>query len=151
MKFSTRVDTDLSAADLFAMVSDFGRIERILLRHGAHVSRSDSKPQVEIGSAWTIRFRWHGKVRNVAFELTQLDRPERVSLAGLSEAFETRLDFTIVALSPSRSRLLFESDVKPRNMRARLLLQTAKLGKAQLDRRFERRIGLFVDELRGVV
>ena len=43
-----------------------------------------------------------------------------------------------------RHFLIFETEVRPRNMKARLMLQTAKLGKAQLDRRFQRRIEDFV-------
>ena len=54
---------------------------------------------------------------------------------------------TVVALSRTRSRLLFDTNVRPRNMRARLMLQTAKLGRGQLERKFAERIQLFVSEL----
>ena len=42
--------------------------------------------------------------------------------------------------------MLFRS-LLPRGMKARLLLQTAKLGKSQLDRQFANRISEFVNVL----
>ena len=53
----------------------------------------------------------------------------------------------MVALTRTKSRLIFETDAQPRGMKARLLLQTAKLGKSQLDRKFAKRIGEFVNIL----
>ena len=54
---------------------------------------------------------------------------------------------TVIALTPGKSRLIFETDILPRGMKARLLLQTAKLGKSQLDRKFAGRIGEFITQL----
>lgn len=68
-------------------------------------------------------------------------------MSGLSDSFDIVVDMTVVALGRNRSRLIFETEIRPRNMRARLMLQTAKLGKGQLDRKFTRRIDAFVAEL----
>ena len=54
---------------------------------------------------------------------------------------------TVIALSRTRSRLIFETEIRPRNMKARLMLQTAKLAKPQLDRKFDRRIAEFISDL----
>ncbi|MDN3711301.1 hypothetical protein QWZ10_04640 [Paracoccus cavernae] len=50
MKFSTRQDTELAAEQLFNVVSDFDRIERIMLRRGAEVRRID--PRASRGPEW---------------------------------------------------------------------------------------------------
>lgn len=146
MKFSTRIDTDLSPTDLFDLVADFPRLERILMRRGVSVQRAH--PDGPSGPGWDLGFDWRGKPRQMRMQVVHLERPERLSLSGVSDAFDSTVDFTVVALSRSRARLICEIELRPRSMRARLVLQTAKLGKAQLDRRFERRIADFVEELR---
>ncbi|MFD1883451.1 hypothetical protein [Paracoccus pacificus] len=90
--------------------------------------------------AWDLAFKWQRKMRNIRLNVTRYDRPEKLSLAGQSEMFDLTLDYTIIALARSKSRLMVEFEVKPRNIRARLFLQTAKLGKAGLQREFERKI-----------
>lgn len=150
MKFSTRIDTELSADELFGRVTDFGHLERMLIRRDVSIARIDPAQEPGTGIGWNLSFHWRGKVRRMRLQVTRFDRPERLSILGTSEALETSIDFTVVALSRARSRLIFETDLRPRNMRARLMLQTAKLGKSQLDRRFERRVAEFIEELRQV-
>lgn len=149
MKFSTRIDTDLPADALFDTVSDFGRIERMLMRRGASMARIDPALDPGTGMGWHVGFDWRGRPRELRLEVTRFDRPECVTMAGMSEAFETGISMTVVALSLSRARLIFETDIRPLNMRSRLMLQTAKLGKPQLDRKFERRIADFLGDMRA--
>lgn len=146
MKFSTREDTDLPADALFAAISDFSRTERLLARRGAAVARIDPSREPGAGMAWTILFDYRGKPRDMRLDVTRFDRPELITMEGRTEPFDITVDMTVIALTRAKSRLRFELDVKPRNMRARLMLQTAKLGKAQLDRQFAKRIANYVDD-----
>ncbi|TKW68146.1 MAG: hypothetical protein DI616_03310 [Paracoccus denitrificans] len=145
MKFSTRIDKSLPAEQLFDSVADFDRIERMLIRRGVAVSRADDMQDGTRG--WNLAFDWRGQRRALRLVLVQFDRPEKIALKGESSSFELRLDMSVVALARNRSRLIFELDVKPRNMRARLVLQTAKLGKAQIDRKLEAKVAGFVDDV----
>ncbi|MDO5612102.1 MAG: SRPBCC family protein [Paracoccus sp. (in: a-proteobacteria)] len=147
MKFSTRKDADVPADQLFAAVTDFPRMERMLMRRGVAVARIDPAQEPGNSMAWRIAFDWRAKRREVRLDVARFDRPEQVGITGMSDPFEMVINMTIVALSRTRSRLIFETDLRPRNMKSRLLLQTARLGKAQLDRRFARRVGEFIDEL----
>lgn len=147
MKFSTRQDTDLPADALFDAVSDFGRMERILVRRGANVRRLDPAQEPGAGMAWDVAFDLRGKRREVRLDVVQFDRPEKIVMRGMSDPLELTLDMTVIALTRTKSRLIFELNVKPRNMRARLMLQTAKLGKSQLDKKFAQRVGEFVSDL----
>lgn len=140
MKFSTRQDTDLSPEYLFDVISDFDRLERLLTRRGAVVRRVDPASEPGAGMAWLINFDWRGKSRHLRLDVTRFDRPENISMEGVSDMFEISLDMTVIALTRTRARLQFEVDVRPRSMKARLLLQTAKLGKSQLDRKFALRV-----------
>ena len=147
MKFSTRQDADLPAEALFRAVSNFDEIGRMLTRRGAVVRRLDELSETGTGMNWQIGFDWRGRRRDVAVELARFDPPEGLVLKGQSELFDLTIQMTVLALSLSKSRLIFETDLLPRGMKARLLLQTAKLGKSQLDRQFANRISEFVNVL----
>lgn len=149
MKFSTRIDTDLPAERLFDAVGDFDALERLIIGRGASVTRIDPAQEPGITMGWRIDFDWRGKSRDLRLAVTRFDRPEQIAMAGRSDALDIAMLATIVALSRSKSRLIFETELKPRNMKARLMVQTAKLGKAQLDRRYARRIEEFVKIMTG--
>lgn len=151
MKFSTRQDTDLPADDLFRAVGNFSGIERMLVRRGASVQRLDGLAAPGVGMGWRIGFDWRGRRRQSQLSITEYRPSEVIALAGSSEQFELAIRMTVVALTRGKSRLIFEADVQPRGMKARLLLQTAKLGKSQLDRKFAARIGDFVTRLTAEV
>ncbi len=142
MKFSTRIDKEATAERMFDALADFDRIERILMRRGVSVNRVDN---ISAGArAWDLAFDWRGQRRELRLVLVQFDRPERLALTGQSTPFDLRIDLSVVSLALQRSRLIFEIEVKPRNMRARLALQTAKLGKAQIDRKIAKKVEDFV-------
>lgn len=143
MKFTTRIDKDIPAEQLFDSLADFDKIERMLVRRGVLVSPADNMPNGTRG--WNIVFDWRGQRRELQLVLVQHDRPEKIALTGESTPFELHIDMSVVALSRNRSRLYFELEVKPRNMRARLILQTVKLGRAQIDRKLEAKVSDFVD------
>ncbi|WBU57743.1 hypothetical protein [Paracoccus sediminicola] len=147
MKFSTRTDKEITAERLFEAVSDFDRIERILMRRGLSVTRVNNA--AEGARAWDLAFDWRGQRRELRLVLVQFDRPEHLALSGQSAPFDLRIDMSVVAPSRQKSRLIFELEVKPRHMRARLALQTAKLGKAQIDRKFAEKVRSFVDNAVG--
>ena len=119
----------------------------MLVRRGAAVRRVDPAHEPGAGMAWDIAFDLRGKRRELRLDVAQFDRPEKIMIRGLSEPLDIALEMTVIALTRSKSRLMFEVEVKPRNMRARLMLQTAKLGKAQLDRKFADRVGAFLSDL----
>lgn len=147
MKFSTRQDMDLPADALFDSVSDFTRMERILVRRGASVRRLDPAHEPGAGMAWDVAFDLRGKRRDLRLDVVQFDRPEKIMMRGMSDPLELTLDMTVIALTRTKSRLIFELNAKPRNMRARLMVQTAKLGKSQLDKKFAQRVGEFLNDL----
>jgi hypothetical protein len=147
MKFSTRQDTAHGAAALFAAVCDLSRIERAMLRRGAELRRLDPGRPLGEGSSWEVGFDWRGHPRALTLEVATLAPPERLVFSGRLEQFDVTIAMTVVALSPRKSRLICEVDVSPRGMKARLMLQTARLGKAQLDRRFAERVQDLVEGL----
>lgn len=146
MKFSTRQDTDLSADQLFSVVGDFDRIERIFVRRGAMMRRIDPAREPGAGMGWQIGFDWRGKRRELRLDVTRYDRPELIAFEGMSELFEVSVDMAIIALTRNKSRFSLSIDLRPRSMRARLMLQTAKLAKGALDRKFAARVADFLGD-----
>lgn len=147
MKFSTRIDKEVTAEQMFDALADFDRIGRLLMRRGVSVNCVDN---ISAGArAWDLAFDWRGQRRELRLVLVQFDRPERLALTGQSTPFDLRIDLSVVALALQRSRLIFEIEIKPRNMRARLALQTAKLGKSQIDRKVARKVSDFVSDAVG--
>lgn len=147
MKFSLRQDTGLPASALFEAISDFPRMERMLVRRGAEMRRVDPAQEPGAGMAWDMAFDYRGRRRELRLDVIQFDRPEKVALTGQTDSLDLVVEMTVIALTPAKSRLMFELNVKPRNMRARLMLQTAKLGKSQLDRKFADKVGRFLSDL----
>lgn len=147
MRFSVREDTALPAEQLFAALSDFARIERMMVRGGADVRRVDPAHQPGPGMAWDIAFDLQGKRRALLLTITRLDPPEAIVIRGEGETVDLDVAVTVIALTRAKSRMMLDVTVRPRNMRARLMLHTAKLGKAQLDRKFAQRVGAFLDDL----
>lgn len=147
MKFSTRHDTDLPPDRLFDLVSDFPRLEKLLMRRGASVRRIDPSAEPGVGMAWEVGFDWRGRRRDLRLDLTRFDRPETVALSGQGESFSLRFTMTVIALTRQKSRLMAELELRPQNMRARLILQTAKLGKTQLDQRYHKQVVRLIEDL----
>src|SRR5690606_21755457 len=140
-------DMDLAAEDLFRAVSNFKAIERLLVRRGVDLRRQDRLAGTAVGMRLQLGFDWRAHHREMVLELTQFDPPEALTLEGSSDQFNLSIRMTVVALTRTKSRLLFETEAQPRGMKARILLQTAKLGKSQLDRKFARHVGDLVTYL----
>lgn len=106
MKFSTRHDVDMPAEQLFGALSDFDRLERMLISRGADLYRIDPSQEPGTGMGWNIAFDWRGRRRELRLRVTQFDRPERLSLGGVSDAFDLTIDMSVLALSRAKSRLI---------------------------------------------
>ena len=149
MRFFTRLDTDLSAGDLFDLIADFSRGERALAACGAVLRRIDPAAAPGAGPGWSVAFTWRGQARTLNLRVARLADPSHLVLAGGSDRFDLRVAMTVMALGRDRSRLLCETAIRPLTLRARVLAQTARLAKAELDRGHDRRIADYVAHLRA--
>jgi hypothetical protein len=147
MKFSTREDIGASAEEVFVAVTDFAGFERAALRRGAEVQRIDRLTQPAVGMSWSGRFPYRGKTRKAVLDLTDYTPNERLGLHALSDALDITMALSLLALSRTRTRLGVELEIRPRTLAARVLLQSARLGKGSLDKRFQARVRGFATDL----
>lgn len=143
MKLSTRQDIEAPVDRVFAALSDFPAFERAALRRGAEVARIDGLTVPAAGMSWSLVFAWRGKRRRAVCMLHDYAPPEAMRLTAEGEGIDLTLALGLMALSRGRSRLGVALELRPRSLTARLMLQTARLGKARLVRKFEARIAEF--------
>jgi hypothetical protein len=146
MKFSTREDIEAPIDYVFAQVSDFAAFERRAMRQGAEVARRDGGAIVQ-GAVWDIGFQFRGRDRKVAATLTQLDGPNAMSINSASDGLNAATEVELVALSQSRTRVLVSFDLRAKTLTARLLLQSLKLAKTKMTKRFNARVLDFAEDI----
>lgn len=139
MKFSTREDIEAPIAHVFDRVSDFAGFERMALRRGMQVNRTDDGPVV-VGSQWNVAFQFRGRERKMQLTLDAMRPPEMYRCLAVSGGLNAQTDVELVALSPRRTRLAVSIELRPRSLTARVLLQSMKLAKTRLNKRFKARV-----------
>lgn len=139
MKLSTREDIEAPIAYVYERISDFGAFERRALRQGAQVScRTEGAPA--LGTIWDITFEFRGRSRKVQAELTKLEPEQAIEIESQSDGLIAVTQVDLVALSATRTRVLVSFDMKAKTLTARLLLQSLKLAKAKITKRFKARV-----------
>lgn len=147
MKFSTKEDLEVPIDDVFAMLSDFEGFERAAMRHGAEIARKGDGETIDAGLGWQVKATFRGKLREFDVTLSEFDKPNHMSFDALSNAMHGKFLVELVALSRNRTRMRAELDVRPKTLSARLLMQSAKLARNTLNRRYKTRIAHFAEDL----
>ncbi|MBL4915616.1 SRPBCC family protein [Szabonella alba] len=140
MKFSTREDIEAPLDNVFAALSDFETWERAAMRRGAEVIRTDRMAAPGPGMGWHVEFIYRGKLRKMDIALAEMLPGQRLILDGKAAPADGRLEFDLVEMGPRRTRITVGFEVKPRSLAARLFLQSLKLAKSRVNRRFDLRV-----------
>ena len=141
MKFSTKEDIGAPINAVFEMLCDFEGFERSAMRRGAEVQRVDNLTAPDVGMMWNAVFEMRGKRRELQIEMVTFDRPNDIIIESTSPGLISQMSFELMALSRSRTRINVELEVKPLTLSARLLVQSMKLSKASLMRKYKLRVG----------
>lgn len=139
MELTAREDIEAPQDRVFAMLSDFDTIERQAMRRGTEIIRTDDGPGV--GMAWRATFQFRGKKRVAAVTLSTYEPPEQMVFDSVSGGLEMALTLDVVALSPTRTRINVTSVLGAKTLSARLFLQSIKLARGGIDKRFRKRVG----------
>jgi len=149
MKFSTREDIKAPIDFVFDQISDFKAFERSALRRGAKIERLDDLTAPGPGMIWKTRFHWRGRARDLQFELTTYNRPDEMVISSRARSMGGHLVIDLVALSRGRTRMHLATEIKPKNLTARLLIQSLRLARGRLMKKFQQKAQDYAKELEG--
>lgn len=147
MKFSTREDIAAPIEDVFKAVTTFEMYERAAMRRGADVRRRASVSDGGLGTQWDTRFMLKGKMREMAFEVTRFGPPSDVEISLISRNIAGAIICELFALSQTRTRMTVSLEARPLTLPARVLIQSLKLTKSNLNARFKKRVAELVRDI----
>ncbi|MCT4557852.1 MAG: SRPBCC family protein [Pelagimonas sp.] len=147
MKLTAREDIEAPLDRVFAELSDFEAHERQALRRGLDVQRVSEGTVMGEGRTWRAGFDFRGKKRAANIALTRFAAPEQMIFDTVTGGLEVRLVVDFVALSRARTRISVEAELAPKTLSSRLLVQSLKLAKGGVDKRFRVRMGVMARDL----
>lgn len=147
MQFSAQEDIEAPLDNVFDMVADFDRFERMAMRRGVEVHRLDGPGRPGPGSAWESVLTLRGKPRHIVVEMTEFTRPDLLRFRASSKGMNGETTVELLALSQRRTRLNIAMSLAAKTLPARLLLQSMKLGQSRFRRQFQMRLSDFAREL----
>lgn len=147
MKLAARYDIDVPIAFAWDEVTDFDAWERMAIRRGAEVIRTDRLAEKAPGMAWQVGFPFRGQPRKAVLTLPVLSAPERVEIAGQSALADVHLAISLMDLSPGRTRIEVRTEIKPRTLGARIYIQGLKLARKKVERQYSNRISQLAVEI----
>jgi len=140
MQFSSKEDVEVPISDVFAMLSEFESYERSAIRRGIEVRRLDESAPKAVGLAWDARFVLRGKPRDIRLDLTGYEPPNFMKIEAESQGLDGRLTLELLALSPRRTRMSVVLKLTPKTLSARLLVQSLKLARSNLNKRYKLKV-----------
>ncbi|MCG7623988.1 SRPBCC family protein [Epibacterium sp. Ofav1-8] len=143
MHFETKEDIDCSIEQAFAAITDFEAFERSAIRRGAEVQRIGEVVAPAPGLAWEVAFVFRGSQRQMTVSLQEHDRPNAIAVLAKGNGMSGTMRVELLALSPRRTRMTVRVDLTPKTLAARLLIQSLKLARNKLNRKFRQRVAEF--------
>lgn len=137
MKLTTRQDIEAPLDFVYAQLTDFDQFERMAMRRGAEVERTDRLRSPGAGMAWRVRFAFRGRSRKMQIALAEAEPGSHLTWAFDSPSLEGTALIELVALSPRRTRMVVKSEVRPKTLAARLLVQSARLAKGRVQKKLD--------------
>jgi len=147
MKFSTREDINAPVEKVFRAVTDFERFERQFQKRGVEVERIAANNSTEAGNRWHACFNWRGRPHEVETELVSLDPNQGLALRSQSKGVVCLSIVDLVALSKQHTRLFVSLDLKPTTLASRLLVQSLRIAKPRLSKKFKARVSDLANEI----
>lgn len=140
MEFKSKEDIEAPIAEVFAAISDFEQLERSALRRGVGLERIGDAAHPENGLSWDLSFSFRGKKRETRLTLDSYTPVTGLSLKGSGSGIDGLMAVELVALSPRRTRISVALNLSPTGLTGRLLLQSLKLARGKLNKRFKLRL-----------
>ncbi|MGB1153877.1 SRPBCC family protein [Amylibacter sp. IMCC11727] len=145
MQFSSVQDVNAPLDFVFQQLSDFESYESYALRTGADVERIDTFTEKCAGMQWKIQGDFRGKRRKFNIELIEYRPDNLLKFFVKSAGVEANATMESMALTRKQSRIKVTTVLKPKTISARLILQSAKLAKNSMNRKFNHRFWTYAN------
>lgn len=139
MKLTAKCDIEAPLAFVYRSITDFESWERDATARGVEVDRPTGFPIHGPGAAWIIRFTFRGKSRKVQVKIADQIEDHQLSLDLDSQVMSGGSVIDVQPLSPRKTRIKIAVTLKPKTLTARLFINTLRLTKGRVDRRFGKR------------
>lgn len=149
MQFSSVQDVNAPLDFVFQQMSDFDSYESYGLRTGANVERADALTEKAAGMIWDVTGDIRGKRRKISIELTEYRPDNLLKFFVKSSGIEASATMESMALTRKQSRIKVTTVLKPTTISARLILQSAKLAKNRMNRKFNHRFWTYANYIEG--
>ena len=147
MKFSSKEDIETPIDRVFEQLTNFEMFERAAVRRGVEIERERDTAQPVVGMAWKARFEMRGRSREARVELMHLDRPHTMRFDAIGKGVDGSFFIDLLPLSQRSTRISVVLDIEPKTLSARLLIQSMKLAKTNLAKRFRKKVREFAKTL----
>lgn len=149
MRFTTKQDIEAPLDFVYRTMTDFESWERSAMRRGVEVERTDKLSRPGPGMTWASRFSYRGKKRAIDLRLVMMEPPSTLAFSAQSNAVEGTAKLDLMEMSARRTRVHVVVEVSPRSLAARLFLQSLRLARGRIDRKFEQRVAQLASDIEG--
>ncbi|WP_179378630.1 SRPBCC family protein [Jannaschia marina] len=146
MKFVATEDIAAPIESVWARVSDLESFEARAKPRVAGLQRVPPGPPAA-GTEWTGTAEVMGKKRALRVTARTLDAPTHLLAEGGTDGMHVTVAAELQALGPKLTRLTVTSEAKARSLAARLMLQSAKLARSSMAKRYKGRISTFASKI----
>ena len=147
MRFSARTDIEAPVEHVFAYLTDYAAHEASAARRGARVERVERQRAPATHPAWKVEFPYNGRERELALEVNTHTPGEQLVMDARYQGLDLHLDFELVSLARVRTRLIVKVDLTPRSLKARLVIQSLRIAKNTIQKRFEKRLAVLAGDI----
>lgn len=137
MKLTTRQDIEAPIDFVYGRLSDFDQFERMAMRRGAEIERTDRLKTPGPGMSWRLRFTFRGRARKMLIRYLGGEPGSLLLWSFDSPSVEGNSQMELLALSARRTRLTMVMEARPKTLAARLVMQSLRLAKGRIQRRYD--------------
>ncbi|MBV1863751.1 MAG: SRPBCC family protein [Rhodobacteraceae bacterium] len=149
MHFTSVQDINAPLEYVFKQISDFDSYEAYAMRIGANVERRDQLVQKQAGMCWHFDGELRGKNRQIDIELHEYTPTKQIKLGFETAGLDAVATIEVIALTVKQTRMKVTVDMKARSISARLVMQSAKLAKNSLNRKFNHKVWTYANYIQG--
>ncbi|KUJ76560.1 hypothetical protein AVO45_12305 [Ruegeria marisrubri] len=137
MQISAWHDIEAPIDAVFDLLSEYERFERFAIQRGIEVCRANRAAPESGDLTWDTVFTVRGRPRRAQVVLRRFEPPNLMRFEATGKGINGETLIELRALSPRRTRMSVGLSLSANTFRARLLLQSLKLGRERLRRRFQ--------------